>query len=228
MKLRRRTFAVAAVVSAMLGGAAIVAAQPGWETSERRRAVGDWLVEDVVDPGHGWDVSLRREAEEYSLSYLIRLNALQGGSPVEIFEVVHLNCGQGGGAPIEGGRPFGDRNRVRAQLVEYLVRCELPPEEAEAALEDFERAFALAAGWAEARAAEMAANQAAGSSDGEMSSDMHSAESMDMAIDMNATDMGVMTDTNFTADMDMSMDTNMTDMNGSAAPDPSTNALAPQ
>ena len=225
MKLRRRTFAVAAVASALLGGAAIVAAQPTWETGERRRAVGDWLVEDVVDPGHGWDVSLRREGDEYSLSYLIRLNALQGGSPVEIYEVVRLNCGQGGGAAIEGGRNYGERDRVRAQLVEYLVRCELPPEEAETALEDFERAFALAAGWADERAVEMAANHAAGSSEGEMSTDM---SAMDMTMDMNAADMDVMTDTNFTADMDMSMDTNTTDMNWTADPDASTNALAPQ
>ena len=228
MKSRRRTLALAAASLVALGGAALVAAQPTWETGERRRAVGDWLVEDVVDPGHGWDVSLRREADEYSLSYLIRLNALEGGSPVEVFEVVRLNCGQGGGEAIEGGRNYGERDRVRARLVEYLVRCELPPEEAEAALEGFERAFALAAGWADARAAEIAANQAAGSPDGEMSTDMHSADSMDMAIDMNATDMDVATDTNFTADMDMSMDMSTTDMNWTAAPDSSTNALAPQ
>ena len=224
MTSRRLALAAASLVA--LGGAALVAAQPTWETGERRRAVGDWLVEYAVDPGHGWDISLRREADEYSLSYLIRLNALQGGSPVEIYEVVRLNCGQGGGAAIEGGRNYGERDRVRAQLVEYLVRCELPPEEAEAALADFERAFALAAGWAESRAAEMAANQAAGGSDGEMS--MHSADSMDMAIDMNATDMAVATDMNVTADVDMSMDANMTDMNWTADSDPSTNALAPQ
>lgn len=210
MSSRQHILALAAVAAtALLGAAALLAAQPSWETGERRRAVGDWLVEDVADPGHGWMVGLSREADEYSLGYHIQLNALEA-PPVEIYQVVRLNCGRSGGASIGDGRAYGDRDQVRAQLVGYLVECEMTPEAAEEAVQGFDRAFALAADWADAREAEMAASRAAGSPDAEMSTDMNAMD-MDMALDMNATEMDMATDMNWTAD-----------------PDASTNALQPE
>lgn len=209
MTSRRRTFAFAAMSAfALLGGAAPFAAQPSsktrehWTTGERRRAVGDWLVEDAADPGHGWEVSLQREADEYMIHYQILLNGL-GAPRVEGYEVLYLDCDRHGGEGIESGRP--ERDRPRDQMVDTLVSCAMPREAAEAAVQGFERAYALADRWADEREVEMAAYQAAAAAEEEMSIDMNAADSMDMAVDMNATEM------NWTADVD-----------------PSTNALAPQ
>lgn len=217
MKSRRFTVALVATALAVLGGATMITAQPTWETGERRRAVSDWLVEDVMDPGHGWSVGMSREADEYSLGYYIHLNALEA-PPVELYQVVRLSCGRSSGASI-GDRAYGDRDQVRAQLVGYLVECEMTPEAAEEAVQGFERAFALTAEWADERAAEMAASRAAAASEGEMNTDMGA---MDVAIDMNAPDMN-MTDMDMMTDMNASMD-----MNWTGEVDPSTNALAPQ
>ena len=224
MSSRRYKLALAAAsATALLGGATLLAAQPSWETGERRRAVSDWLVEDVMDPGHGWSVGMSREADEYSLGYYIHLNALEA-PPVELYQVVRLSCGRSSGASI-GDRAYGDRDQVRAQLVGYLVECEMTPEEAEEAVQGFERAFALTAEWADERAAEMAASRAAAASEGEMSADMGAMEAIDInAPDMNMTEMDMNA-----ADMDMMTDMNATmDMNWTGDPDPSTNALAPQ
>ena len=218
MTSRHRTLVFAAVSAfVLLGGAALLAAQPSsetsehWTTGERRRAVGDWLVEDAADPGHGWEVSLQREADEYIIHYQILLNALEAPT-VENYEVLYLDCDRHGGEGIEGGRPHGAHDRVSDRVVDTLVGCGMTPEAAGEALQGFERAYALAARWADEREAEMAAERAAAGAEGAMSSEINVAESMDMAVDMNATD----------------MDMNAADMNWTADVDPSTNALAPQ
>ena len=222
MTSRHRALVLAAASAfAVLGGAALLAAQPSsetsehWTTGERRRAVGDWLVEDAADPGHGWEVSLQREADEYMIHYQILLNALQAPT-VENYEILYLDCDRHGDEGIESGRPYGEHDKVSDRVVETLVSCAMPREAAEEAVQGFERAYALATRWADEREAEMAAERAAGGGEGEMSTEINVAESMDMAVDMNSGDMGV------------ALDMNAAEMNWTADVDPSTNALAPQ
>jgi hypothetical protein len=222
MTSRHRTFAFAAVSAfALLGGAGLFAAQPSsetsehWTTGERRRAVGDWLVEDAADPGHGWEVSLQREADEYMIHYQILLNGL-GAPRVEGHEVLYLDCDRHGGEGIESGRADGEHDRPRDWVIDTLVSCAMTREAAEEAVQGFERAYALADRWADEREAEMAAYQAVGAAEEAMSTEINVAESMDMAVDMNSGDMGV------------ALDMNAADMNWTADAAPSTHAPAPQ
>lgn len=159
MSPRPRRLALAAVSLAGMAGAVIALAQPDG-ARDRRRAVGDWLVEDVAEDDGGRIVRMTRTADDYSLEY--HASFWRGNSaPARGASAQRLNCMRGGE---EGG---DDRARdprapeLRARLAGYLAECEIPPGEVDAALEGFERAFALASVWAREAAAATAAEAAA-------------------------------------------------------------------
>lgn len=174
---------------------------------DRRRAVGDWLIEDVSDQD-GRVIHLTREEGDYRIKYDIWLRPGETTPGAHGFEVDRLNCAQGmsestGGpddTPIEVAP-------IRARLVEYLERCDAPASEIAGLLQGYERAFAVARSWADERLAQLSdeASAASAAYENDMMLDMNAT---DMAMDMNAT-----TDTNTATDMsDMSYaDMNMSD-----------------
>src|SRR5688572_7752202 len=90
---------------ALAAGAAILVLLPAAlpaQSDDRRRALGDWLVEDVDDEFAGRSVRLTREAGDYLLDY--HMSVRPGASRVEVhgFMIVRLNCGQGGDESIDG------------------------------------------------------------------------------------------------------------------------------
>jgi hypothetical protein len=182
---------------------------------ERRRAVSDWLVEEHFD-GNG-DVTGRmsRSLDDADVEYSLVVPAAAGALPSQGFVVVRLNCGQGGSESLDGHRP--DAAAVRDRLGEYLRACKAPAAQVEAALAGLDRALALAGGWAEERAASIAA----GMDHAGMSSGLGVAEEMSMdldAPDMNAADdigmvemtMDDMSDMSAAMDMNSTTDTNVT------------------
>ena len=212
MKVRSARFGRVAFAAA--GALLIIAPVALWAQSDqdRRRAVGNWLVEDVADQEDGIRrVHVRREEGDYSIDYHMWLRA--GPTVIEShgFAVDRLNCARGMEETTEGEDATpADPAAVRARLVAYLEECEAPAAEVAALLEGYERAFALARTWADERLAENAYTPA----DDEMAMDMNMSEdAMDMGVtDANATDMGMDMDMN----MDMTTDMNATVMENAA------------
>ena len=174
------------------------------QSDDRRRAVGDWLVEDVGDDEGGRTLRMTREDGDYSLDY--HLNFATGYAS-QGFMVWRLTCGQGGEESLDGGIESLDARTTRARLVQYLDRCTTPAGERDFMLRDFDRAFALLTEWAatapDLMAAGNALDAAANAIDAAGAAIENAADmDMDMDMDMNATVM----------DMDAT-DMNMTDWN---------------
>ena len=194
---------------AAAGALLVVAPVALWAQSEndRRRAVGDWLVEDVADQEDGIrTVHLRREEGDYNIDYHMWLRA--GPTVIEShgFAVDRLNCARGMEETTEGqdATPV-DAAAVRGRLVAYLEECEAPAAEVAALLDGYERAFRLARAWADERLAENAYRP----SDDEMAMDMNmSDDAMDMggSVSENAMDMSMDVDMNVTTDMNATAD----------------------
>jgi hypothetical protein len=173
------------------------------QDEERRRAVGDWLVEDVFDDNGGRILRMTRESGDYRLDYHLNLG---GGLPEDLsqgFLVWRLNCGQGGEESLGGGTSGIEAAAVRRRLTDYLARCDTPESEAADLMRDFDRGFSLLSEWrAEAEAvwgdvenAAAAAEAAADSMELNMTDDMGmtdmnstAGEAMHAAIYENATD----------------------------------------
>jgi hypothetical protein len=201
MTLRRFGFAALTLL-------ALVPAALSAQSDERRRAVGDWLVEDVYDDGGGRILRVSRESGDYRLEHHLSFGPGQTAYGSQGFLVWRFNCGQGGEESLGGGLAAVEPAAVRTRLAGYLERCETPDAEAAELLRGFERALRLAAEWGaetEVAAAEapildndmaMAADAIENAADAlEDAADM----SMDMNVDM-ATDMDMSVDMNSTAD----------------------------
>ncbi|MGZ8282001.1 MAG: hypothetical protein ACXWUN_03480 [Allosphingosinicella sp.] len=185
----RRRFALAASLSvALLGAGAMLAAQPAGEEG-RRRAVGDWLVEEDFEDDGSVAIGISRVHDDDSVAYHLTVPGAGGALPSHDYLVIRLNCGQGEGEALESDRP--EAPAVRARIADYLGRCEASPEEIAAVLTGFERAHSVAAGWADERAAAI----------GEMAMDMNMDMGSDMSMDMGTMDMNATTDMNATMDM---------------------------
>ncbi len=213
MKLRRIGFGRLCLAAS----AAILVIAPvalSAQSDDRRRAVGDWLVEDVGDGSGGRTLRIMREEGDFSLDYHMNISPGADDFASQGFMVWRLNCGQGGEESLDGGVSRVEARAIRARLAEYLGRCETPAPQSEALLRDFDRAFALLTEWApEARASALAdSGMAAGDNDMAMADYIEGTDmNMDMGMDMNATYTDAYAYENMT---DMSMDMNMTtDMN---------------
>ena len=190
----------------LAASAAILVAVPvalSAQSDDRRRAVGDWLVEDVRDEDGGRTLRLLHEDGDYSLDYHVSFTPGAASYPSQGFMVWRLNCGQGGEESLDGGLDSLEARTIRGRLVQYLDRCTAPAAERDAMLRDFDRAFALLAEWApESQAAALAEEgmDAAGNA-------------IDMAGEIveNMADMAL--DETMSTDMNMAMDMDMTDMN---------------
>jgi hypothetical protein len=192
------------VALAVAGGVLILAPMAlSAQSDDRRRAVGDWLVEDVADEVGGRVLRMEREAGDYHLLYHLSLPYEATRYQSQGFLVWRLNCGQGGEESLPGGVAGAQAAAVRARLATYLERCETPAGDAADLLRDFDRAFALLAEWGalgEVGAANMAemeaaaeamVDAAANTSDGYGADDMNTDMSMDVEFgettDMNVT-----------------------------------------
>ncbi len=182
MKPRALSLAAPLLLTA-LAGAAILAAQPA-PAEDRRRAVGDWLVEDVAEEDGGRIVRMTRDADDYRLEY--HMSFWRGNSgPNRSASAQRFTCMRGDGEGGDEARAEVNPAGLRARLAAYLAACEASPQEVEAALQGFERAFALAAAWGEDAEASTAAEAAAIADYGMEMTDANL--SMDMAVDTNAT-----------------------------------------
>jgi hypothetical protein len=180
------------------------------QSDDRRRAVGDWLVEDAFDDAGGRTLRMVREDGDYSLDYHMNMSPTAGNFESQGFMVWRLTCGQGGEESLDGGPAAVQARAVRARIADYLARCETPAAEAQALLGEFARAFAVLAEWSATvpdsmmaagnaiEAAAAAAENAAMTTDMDAYMDMNATD-MDMTMDMNATDMN-MTDWNMSED----------------------------
>jgi hypothetical protein len=194
---RRRPLILAwPLLAAALAGGSFLAAQPFAEVEDRRRAVGDWLVEHVGEEDGGRLVRMTREGDDHNIEYRIGFWHDNPG-PVLGGTVMRFNGMCGGYESPSDGR-IAAAAAVRAELAGHLAQCGVSAEAAAATLQGFERAYALVAAWAEeAEAASAAHGQAIADYGNDMITDA------DMTgvewVDMNATDAS-MTDTNYTAD----------------------------
>jgi hypothetical protein len=179
------------------------------QSDDRRRAVGNWLVEDVGDGDGGRAVRMTREDGDYSIDYHVSFAPGAADHPSQGFMVWRLTCGQGGGESLDGASA-GQARVIRGRLVDYLERCDAPANERESLLRDFDRAFALLAEWAgEARTAVAAGDSLEAAADAMDAADnAFAAAANDMAMDY-AADMNMSTDMNAATDMDMDMDMDM-------------------
>lgn len=139
---RSKAFA-AALLAAATASAALLAAQPFDPPPDRRRAVGDWLVEHVGEEDGGRIVRMSREGEGFELSHRSahwrgNRHPYRGGS------VRWHGCSRGGE---EGQADALTAAEVRALLSDWLAECDASPGEAGALLDGFERAFALTVEW---------------------------------------------------------------------------------
>ena len=195
--------------TAFAGTAALLILAPvalSAQDGERRRAVGDWLVEDTFDEAGSRILRISRESGDYRLDYHRNLG---GGLPEDQsqgFLVWRLNCGQGGEESL-AGTGGAEAAEVRRRFADYLVRCDTPQAEAADLMRDFDRGFALLTEWrAEAEAVWGSIENAAAAAEA-------AADSMDA--DRSVIDgMGEvdMSDMNMTVDDGMgATETNMTD-----------------
>ncbi len=173
------------------------------QSDDRRRAVGNWLVEDVGDGDGGRAVRMTREDGDYSVDYHMSFAPGAADHPSQGFMVWRLTCGQGGEESLDGASA-GQARAIRGRLVDYLERCDAPANERESLLRDFDRAFALLAEWAgEARTAVAAGDSLEAAADAMDAAD-NAFAAADNAMDY-AADMNMSTDMNATTDMDMDM-----------------------
>ncbi len=210
MTFRRRGFGrlCLAASAAML---IVVPVALSAQSDDRRRAVGDWLVEDVGDDEGGRTVRMTREDGDYSLDYHMNISPGAADFASQGFMVWRLTCGQGGEESLDGGHSGVAAPATRARIADYLARCETPRRDAEALLRDFDRAFALLTEWAATAPDLMAVGNAveaaaAAAENAAMSAEHGDGGDVDMTMDMNATDMDMgATDMNMT-DWNMSED----------------------
>lgn len=144
MTLTWRTKAIAAtVLAAATAGAALIAAQPFDPPPDRRRAVGDWLVEHVAEEDGGRIVRMTREGDGFQLSY--HSSHWRGNHhPYRGGEISWHGCSSGGE---EGEAEALPAAAVRGLLTRWLAECDASPGEARALLDGFELAFALTVEW---------------------------------------------------------------------------------
>lgn len=184
MKLRTVMVSAALLATALAGGA-MVSAQPADERVDRRRAVGDWLVESVAESDGGLVVRMIREGEGYRLEYGEAFWRGNSG-PVRRFAGERGNCGgvAEGGADVDAELTAAE---VRRRLAEQLSGCGADAREVAAALQGMERAFEIASTWAAEAAAMTAAEAAAIAAYGDdnMAMDVNMAWDDNMAVDMN-------------------------------------------
>ena len=187
---RSRAFAIALPLAALAAGA-LASAQPFAEVEDRRRAVGDWLVEHVGEEDGGRLVRMIRESGDYSVDYRIAFWRGNAG-PVRGGSVLRLNgmCGGFESRPDPAADVPADE--VRAELARHLASCGVGDEEAASTLEGLERAYALVSAWAGEAAAATAAEAAAVA---EYGADPMADENMAMPADDN-----MVIDMNMTAD----------------------------
>ena len=203
MTLRRLGFAALTLL-------ALVPVALSAQSDERRRAVGDWLVEDVYDDNGGRILRVSRESGDYRIDYHLSFGPDQTAYGSQGFLVWRLNCGQGEEESLGGGLGGMEAAAVRSRLAGYLARCETPNAEAAQLLGGFEPALRLAAEWgAETEAAAVSAGSALDAADAAFAeNDVAMAadaleNAADMAMDMNvdaATDMDMSVEMNSTAD----------------------------
>ncbi len=195
---RRHLAYASPLLAAAFAGGSCLAAQPFAEVEDRRRAVGDWLVEHVGEEDGGRLVRMTREGDDHNVEY--RIGFWRGNAgPVRGGTVMRLNgvCGDYE-SPVDPA-PL-PAEAVRAELADRLAACGVAGAQAAATLQGLERAYALVTEWAEAAAAVTAAEAEAVADYGldmGMDTDMtvtdmnHSAGSEpDPATDLNATDAG--------------------------------------
>lgn len=174
----------------LLAGAAFVSAQPAAH-EDRRRAVGDWLVEHVAEDDGGLVVRMSREGDDYRLEYR---EAFWRGNygPARGFQAARLNCARGGEAGGPDEAPQLAAGEVRRRFADDLAECGASPQEVDAALRGLEGAYALASDWAEEAAA---ATRAEAEAIADFGNDMMADDNMAMDFDGNMT-----VDTNMTMD----------------------------
>jgi len=195
--LRRfHVFAIALPLVALAAGA-LASAQPFAAPEDRRRAVGDWLVEHVGEEDGGRLVRMIREGEDYSVDYRIAFWRGNAG-PVRGGSVLRLNgmCGGFESRPDPAADVPADE--VRAELARHLASCGVGDEAAASTLEGLERAYALVSAWA-GEAAALTAGEAG-------------------AVVGYGADMGV--------GENMSLDADITDMNHGGEPEAGTDLNA--
>jgi hypothetical protein len=203
MTFRRRGFGrlCLAASAAML---IVVPVALSAQSDDRRRAVGDWLIEDAFDDAGGRTLRMVREDGDYSLDYHINMSPAAGNFESQGFMVWRLTCGQGGEESLDGGPAAVQARAVRARIADYLARCETPAAEAQALLGEFDRAFAVLAEWSATVPDSMMTPEnaieaaAAAAENAAMSAEHVDGGDMDMSMDMNATDMDMVTDVNMT------------------------------
>ena len=152
---RFRALLIAMAVAAIAGGG-VLFAQPFAAVEDRRRAVGDWLVEHVGEEDGGRLVRMTREGDDHVIEY--RVGFWRGNpGPVRGGTVMRLNgmCGGYQSPPDPGAA--APAATIRAELAGHLAQCGVTGEAAAATLEGFERAYALVSAWAEDAAAATAA-----------------------------------------------------------------------
>lgn len=185
MPLRRRLSCLLAA-SLVAAAAAGLYAQPFDPVEDRRRAVGDWLIEHVGEEDGGRLVRMSRERDDYRVEYS-RAFWRGNAGPVHGASVMRLNGLCGGFDSPQDPAAAVPAATIRAELADQLARCGVADAEAAAALEGFERAYALVSEWAQ-QAAAITAAEAQAIADYGMD--------MDMGADANMT----MTDENMTGD----------------------------
>ena len=198
---RRRPLTLALpLLAASFAGGSFLAAQPFAEVEDRRRAVGDWLVEHVGEEDGGRLVRMTREGDDHNVEY--RIGYWRGNpGPVRGGTVMRLNgvCGDYESPVDPAPLPAA---AVRAELADRLAACGVADAQAAATLQGLERAYALVAAWAEEAAAVTAAEAEAVADYG-----------MDMGMDADMT----VTDMNYSAESDPAP---ATDLNATDAGDP--------
>src|SRR5688500_7210716 len=101
----------------LVASAAILVVAPvalSAQSDDRRRAVGDWLVEDVGDDEGGRTLRMTREDGDYSLDYHMNLSPGAADFASQGFMVWRLTCGQGGEESLDGGRSGVTARATRA------------------------------------------------------------------------------------------------------------------
>ena len=157
-RLGRGAFALAASAGSVLLPAAVASAQPfPPEPPEQRRAVAGWLVEYAGESDGGRIVRLTRAHGDYLAEYHVAFWRGNAG-PYSGVAIAGAEGSCGGETWQRDGEGhvwraeadvLGLGRDVRGRLVESFTQCGARPEEVEAALAGFDRAFALAAEWTE-------------------------------------------------------------------------------
>jgi len=178
--MRLRTFVIsAALLATAVASGAMVSAQPADERVDRRRAVGDWLIEYVAESDGGLVVRMSRDGDGYRLKYH---EAFWRGNygPVRDISTERRDCGGGGEESGAGADPTLEAGELRRRFTDQLADCGAGEPEIAAALEDLEQAFEIASGWAAEAAATTAAEAAAIAAYGEdMSADTNVANGVE-------------------------------------------------